>query len=167
MNHVERSKFRGELWTKKFKKIEEPWQTCNHQYGDFTPRDEVVKMEPEIDVDEGPRIASTYQMGYNVKPEHRHKWMNSWKGYVKRKKPTQTAPYKSLKNVQKGAPPKANPGVRLPPIESAPASTQRDIMVKDGAIYMPTPRSKRGYCGVNERFFNFQYKDIWMPLNFR
>ena len=171
MNHVDRSKYRGEMWTKKFTKISDPWQTCNREYGDFTPRKEVVKMEPEIDIDEGPWIARTYQMGYNVKPEHRHKWMDSWRGYVKRKKPAQAGPYRSLKNIQKGAPPKSNPGVRLPPLEGGSAAqsarTERDIVVRDGAIYMPAPRSKPSYSRVNERFFNFQYKDIWLPTNLR
>ena len=170
MNHVERSKFRGEMWTKKFEKIRDPWQTCNREYGDFTPRDDVVKMEPEIAVDEGPRIASTYQMGYNVKPEFRHKWLDSWRGYVKRKKPATTAPYRSLKNVQKGAAaPKSHPGVRLPPIDGQDSARHRDIRVRDGAIYMPTARdaAKTNYRRVNERFFNFRYNDIWMPTGMR
>ena len=82
-----RGKYRGELWTKKFKHMDESWTTCNKEYGDFVPRTTVVKMDGSQEVmdDGGPWMASSYQMGYNVRPEMRKKWLNSWRGFVKRK----------------------------------------------------------------------------------
>ena len=169
MNSLDRSKYRGEMWTKKFKDIRDPWQTCNREYGDWTPRKEVVRMENEIEEEEGPWIASTYQMGYNTKPEFRHKWMDSWKGYVKRKKPAKTAPYKSLKNIEKGTGSKSHPGVRLPPIAGDESPRRQEIRLHEGSIYMATPRrtAPAKSDGVNERFFNFRFKDHWKPQNLR
>lgn len=244
-----KGKFRGELWTKKFKHMDESWTTCNREYGDFVSKRHILKMDGkdnETPDDGGPWMASSYQVGYNVKPEFRQKWLDSWKGYVKRKpvissedmkeiispntykekappmthgegwvddgpwgqstyqmgynvppterqdKPiyrftkdsemmgynkmvppagvrasvSEDSPYNSLSTLSKGKALKraVHPGVKLPPIDNVPEKARQDIQLHKGEIYMKPSETEVKPKGINQRFFNFRYRDFWKPL---